>query len=81
MQETWRWFGPTDTVTLEQIRQAGATGVVTALDHIATSEIWPEADIADRKKLINDGGLEWSVVESVPLHQDIKLRHGDYSDS
>lgn len=78
MQETWRWFGPTDTVTLEQIRQAGATGVVTALDHIATGEIWPEADIADRKKLINDSGLEWSVVESVPLHQDIKLRHGDY---
>ena len=78
MQETWRWFGPTDTVTLEQIRQAGATGVVTALDHIATGEIWPEEDIADRKQLINDSGLEWAVVESVPLHQDIKLRHGDY---
>jgi len=57
MQETWRWFGPTDTVTLEQIRQAGATGVVTALDHIATGEIWPEEDIADRKQLINDSGL------------------------
>ena len=78
MQETWRWFGPNDTVTLEQIRQAGASGIVTALDHIPTGEVWPEDDIAQRKKLINDNGLEWSVVESVPLHQDIKLRNGNY---
>ena len=78
MQETWRWFGPNDTVTLEQIRQAGASGIVTALDHIATGETWPEQDIADRKQLIVDNGLEWSVVESVPIHQDIKLRNGNY---
>jgi mannonate dehydratase len=78
MQETWRWFGPDDTVTLTQIVQAGATGVVTALDHIPTGEVWPEADIAERKRLLGEHGLEWSVVESVPVHQDIKLRSGDY---
>jgi len=78
MEETWRWFGPDDTVTLEQIRQAGASGVVTALDHIPTGEAWPSADIEARKSLIEKAGLEWSVVESVPLHNDIKLRSGDY---
>ena len=78
MQETWRWFGPDDTVTLTQIVQAGATGVVTALDHIPTGEVWPESDIAERKRILSEHGLEWSVVESVPVHQDIKLRSGDY---
>ena len=78
MQETWRWFGPEDTVTLEQIKQAGATGVVTALDHVPTGEAWPQADIDQRKALIEEAGLVWSVVESVPVHQDIKLRSGDW---
>jgi len=78
MKETWRWFGPEDTVSLEQIVQAGASGVVTALDHIATGDIWPKAEIAKRKALLNTHGLEWSVVESVPVHQDIKLRTGNY---
>ena len=78
MQETWRWFGPDDTVSLEQIVQAGASGVVTALDHIPTGEAWPKEDIAERNALLRSHGLEWSVVESVPVHQDIKLRKGDY---
>lgn len=78
MLETWRWFGPDDAITLEQIAQAGATGIVTALDHIPTGDIWPIADILERKQLIEDAGLVWSVVESVPLHNDIKLRRGDY---
>ena len=78
MQETWRWFGPDDTVSLAQIRQAGARGVVTALDHIPTGEAWPLADIDARRQLIMDHGLVWAVVESVPVHNDIKLRSGDY---
>ena len=78
MQETWRWFGPDDTVSLEQIVQAGASGVVTALDHIPTGEVWPKTEIAERNALLRSHGLEWSVVESVPVHQDIKLRKGDY---
>ena len=78
MQESWRWFGPDDTVTLEQIVQAGASGVVTALDHIPTGEVWPIEDILERQEMLRQHGLEWVVVESVPVHQDIKLRQGDY---
>ena len=78
MEETWRWFGPTDTVTLEQIRQAGASGVVTALDHVPTGEVWTATDIEERKFLIDEAGLSWSVVESVPLHNDIKARSGEF---
>ncbi len=78
MQETWRWFGPNDTISLKQVAQAGATGVVTSLHHIPTGEAWPLDDILARKAEIEAHGLEWSVVESVPLHNDIKLRKGDY---
>jgi mannonate dehydratase len=78
MQETWRWFGPEDTVTLEQIRQAGASGVVTALDHIPTGDAWSLEEITARQSLLKENGLEWSVAESIPVHQDIKLRTGNY---
>ncbi len=78
MQETWRWFGPDDTVTLENVVQAGATGVVTALDHIATGDVWPLADIAERKQLIESYGLTWAVVESVPVSNAIKSRSGPF---
>lgn len=77
MQETWRWFGPGDTVSLRQVRQAGATGVVSALDSVATGEVWPLAAIEERRDLIAASGLVWAVVESVPVHQDIKTRSGE----
>ena len=78
MQHTMRWFGPTDAIALQDIRQCGVSGIVTALHQIPVGEIWTIEDIQERQELIKAAGMEWTVIESLPVHEEIKRACGNF---
>ncbi len=78
MEQSMRWFGLQDTISLKDLRQAGATGIVTALHQIPVGDIWTLEAIQETQKIIHDEGMSWTVMESLPVHEDIKRRGGDY---